>query len=91
MQVTTAFGFRNLANYEAGLRKCGGLEPGGTLAFSSSRTPLACWESVPLVFASPSADRRDRVAMLCVHYLPVGVSFLRLVSSLVMTMPAINR
>src|SRR5215467_341665 len=42
--VTTAFGFRNLANYEAGLREIGRvLKPGGTAAILEFTEPKAGW------------------------------------------------
>ncbi|HUE43024.1 MAG TPA: bifunctional demethylmenaquinone methyltransferase/2-methoxy-6-polyprenyl-1,4-benzoquinol methylase UbiE [Candidatus Sulfotelmatobacter sp.] len=77
--VTTAFGFRNLANYEAGLREIFRvLRPGGTVAILEFTEPPAGWMGdlyrwyfrnvLPRIGAFLSGDRA------AYSYLPASVS-----------------
>ena len=76
--VTTAFGFRNLANYEEGLREIWRvLKPGGTLAILEFTEPAPgvmgdlyrfyCWKVLPVIGGLISGDAK------AYRYLPKSV------------------
>ena len=77
--VTTAFGFRNLANYEEGLREIlRVLKPGGTLAILEFTEPAPgvigdlyrfyCWKILPVIGGMISGDAK------AYRYLPKSVA-----------------
>jgi len=77
--VTTAFGFRNLANYEEGLREIWRvLKPGGTLAILEFTEPAPgvigglyrfyCWRVLPVIGGMISGDAK------AYRYLPKSVA-----------------
>ena len=75
--ITVAFGFRNLANYEAGLAEMRRvLRPGGMAAILEFSQPpnRALRRALPLLLAPhPAADRRRAFRLArCVH-LPAGI------------------